>query len=260
MSEEKLKVEDLSKLYNATSQESPETMPPQMLPHQQLPSEPHLTPPGVVSIEEKNSMASLIEAMNDIEANNLQNKTNKINADMQQPLSLKSSDTKEMFDILSKFNEATSGVAEVLAEEAKYSAPAKEIIYTQYADDYIEHHGEWRINIKESNNKKVKKFDLLSPGGEIIAEDLLCYEAAYCLAKLMTKGKKINSPEFIEILNLEDEFASKRYEAMLYKGKTKKANHNSEGRRHIIYETKFMKAKDDALAIKRRLKTKMDKM
>lgn len=73
--------------------------------------------------------------------------------------------------------------------------------------------GDWEIRVNEQENGK--SFDVLSVAtGAAIAKDLLLYEAALGITKLLNRGVTINDGRVSELLRLEEEFAKNRSDAV----------------------------------------------
>jgi len=114
----------------------------------------------------------------------------------------------------------------------------------------------YKILVNESSlpNGGVKKsYAVQHVDGSILAEDLQVGAAALKLVEFLNVGKKINSPEVLKILQLEEKYASFRNEAIRYKHLCKKADALGKTSKRDIYEAKYQNARQIALETKKEL-------
>src|ERR1035437_1591170 len=99
--------------------------------------------------------------------------------------------------------------------------------------------GNWEIIVNE--NGKRKSYDVIHvETSEIIASQLMLYEAACGLARALNEGNFINSTDVLGLLYAEQEYANSVSDMILYKHHlTKNKNRNSAG----IYDTKYSEDK-----------------
>ena len=116
----------------------------------------------------------------------------------------------------------------------------------------------YKILVNESELPKggVKKsYSVQHVDGSILAEDLQVGAAALKLVEFLNAGKKINSPEILKILQLEEKYVSFRNEAIRYKHLYKKADALGKTSKRDIYEAKYQKARQIALETKKELES-----
>jgi hypothetical protein len=147
----------------------------------------------------------------------------------------------EMKSIMEKINNASNNV---LAEAPKDKSLREALVIKK--TKYGARIGNWEIIVNE--NGKRKSYDVIHvETSEIIASQLLLYEAACGLARALNEGNFINSTDVLGLLHAEQDYANSVSDMILYKHHlTKNPNSNRAG----IYETKYSEAKYKAVAAK----------
>lgn len=153
------------------------------------------------------------------------------------------SSVREMRTILERFhNSAGSAVTKVNAE-ARYDRDLREALVTEKTAKGSRI-GQWNIEMRESGKRKF--YNVVGADGvTMIAEDLLLYEAALGLVRILNGGGKLNSQDAVSLLRAEQDYASALNDAVIYKHYlTKQPN----GGRAQIFEARYSVAKDKAVA------------
>ena len=156
-------------------------------------------------------------------------------------------------EIIDRFHDSVSKVAETLVEDSKVSSQVKEQLMTQETKNGIRV-GRYEISIKlDPNSKKEKKiYEIVDMDtSSILASDIRLYETAKALVKLLNKGKKITDFPFMDILNLENSFQSHRSDAAMFKKKSMESVKRGDEHKAIIYESRYDRAKSDAIRVAR---------
>lgn len=173
------------------------------------------------------------------------------------------SDVKDMKSILERFNQATVDIAQNLAKEVIYEkdfykdTELKEAIMTRPTDSGVQI-GKWEIRIiveEKSNGKEQKRYSVVhNKNNMVIAEDLVLYEAAYGIVKLLNRGKTITSSDIKEILKIEDRYNELRSEALNFKRRSINAYKQKDEKSAQIFENKFEHSKSLASMSHKQLK------
>lgn len=166
---------------------------------------------------------------------------------------LKSDESKAMYDILNRFNNATKNVAQKIAEEADTNPVMHEVLNTRQLKDGARI-GRYEITVKFLENTKKKAYSVRhAQSQDVIAEDLMLYDVAYGMVKSLNEGKKVNSPEILKLLNLEEKYISLRNDAIMAKRGLARSLQENDQTKVEIYETRFQTARDNAFKIREEL-------
>ena len=146
---------------------------------------------------------------------------------------------QEMKSILERFYTASQSIT----EEASSDPELREALMTERTSRGSRI-GEWEIQVREDGKRKF--YDVVQiDGSACIASDLLLYEAAHGLVRILNGGGKLNSKPALGLLRAEQDYASALNDAVLYKHYIVK---NPRGARTPIYEAKYSAAKQRAIA------------
>lgn len=117
--------------------------------------------------------------------------------------------------------------------------------------------GSWEIhvNTSNSNNKTIKTYDIINiHTQEPIAKDLFLYEVAHGLVRLFNRGETLTSKKVSEILMLEEKYTRNRLDAISFKRKYNIAIKERNVAKMDLMESRYQKAKDEALSAKHSIK------
>jgi len=110
---------------------------------------------------------------------------------------------------------------------------------------------EIRIREMESLRGTKKVYDIYNCAtNECISDDLFLYEAAYVMVKYLNKGHNLLSSEIRKIAKLEQDYASLRTDAGVFRVRLNENLKRNDKQRASLFETRFQDAKDKALAVK----------
>jgi len=142
-----------------------------------------------------------------------------------------------MKNILERFHAAADNVL----TEASYDRDLREAMIME-STDHGARIGSWEIRVNESGRHRL--YDVVSAAsGEAIAVDLLLYEAARGLVRILNDGGRINSPTVVGLLRAEQEYGGLVHDMTLYKYRM---THNPDSRRAPVYEARYTDAKQRA--------------
>ena len=150
----------------------------------------------------------------------------------------------EMKTILERFHAATDHVI----TEATYDHELREALVTESTASGARI-GSWEIQVHLSGQHKL--YDVVNViNGEALAVDLLLYEAARGLVRILNEGGRINSGEAIELLRAEQEYGSRVHDMVLYKHRLTK---NATSPRRTVFEARYGDAKRRAILARERV-------
>ena len=150
----------------------------------------------------------------------------------------------EMKTILERFHSATDQVV----TEATYDRELREALVTE-ATEYGARIGSWEIRVHPIGNRKM--YDVVNiVSGEPLAVELLLYEAARGLVRILNEGGRINSREAIELLRAEQEYDNMVHDMVLYKHRLRT---NATSPRVTVFEARYGDAKRRAIAARERV-------
>lgn len=156
-------------------------------------------------------------------------------------------------NIVDGFTKSMTGAAQEVIEESQHNPILKEALETSVVDDGIKI-GKWKIvvNLVETAGQKKKHFDVVhSITNQVIAEDLWLYEAALGLVRFLNRGFPINGKEIKRILFHEENFATHKQDALMFREKVEVAMEKGDHEKVSIYEARFDFSKDKALRAKK---------
>jgi hypothetical protein len=150
--------------------------------------------------------------------------------------------TQDMKLILERFYAAADGAVNKVNEEAIHDRSLREALVTERTD-HGSRVGDWEIQVREEGKRKY--YDVVqTEGSACIASDLLLYEAAYGLVRILNEGGKLNSREAINLLRYEQSYASAVNDAVRCKHYLVK---NPKDVRTPVFEAKYSAAKQRAI-------------
>lgn len=179
------------------------------------------------------------------------------------PAGVTGEDVNWMKNIMERFESGAGEMTQNLAEESKTNSRLNEAMQTERTDRGARI-GSWEIqqNVTETESGKSKKYyDVYNTAtGEPIARDLLIYEAAHALVKLLNRGETLTDQSVRDVLRLEENFSRAYYDAAQHKSRHKK--HLREGRQEKadLYEARFDASRQQALDSKEKLKKVLRKL
>lgn len=167
-----------------------------------------------------------------------------------------------MKDILLKLQNVGNETTKELINESTRNPVVKEALTTRRTKSGVSvGQYEIRIRVDESRKRSMNYFDVIQSGpGVVIAKDLILYEAALILTKLLNRGEIINGSKIRSLLRLEETYYNHRVNAARYKAKSKKYTKNGDYNRAEIFEHRYedtrakaLQAKQDIVAIGSRM-------
>jgi hypothetical protein len=166
-------------------------------------------------------------------------------------------DVRQMASILERFHQVADGTAEMLVEESRTNPEVRRAIMTEEVDNGVRV-GAWEIRVRLSESqsaKQIKYYSVVQAGSNtVLAEDLMLFEAADLLVRHFNKGKTITSQEVREVLRLEDKFATQWADAANFRRHALKHRQKGDGHAANVFEARYDRAKDEAVAARNALK------
>jgi hypothetical protein len=154
--------------------------------------------------------------------------------------------THEMKLILERFHAAADNTAVKVTEQAIYDPELREAL-TMEQTPRGSRIGVWEIEMREEGKRR---FYSVEQSGITIATDLLLYEAAHGLVRILNGGGRMNSPQAINLLRLEQDYTSALNDAVLYKHYLVK---NPRDDRIRVFEARYSAAKHRAIMARDRI-------
>jgi hypothetical protein len=150
--------------------------------------------------------------------------------------------TQDMKVILERFYRAADGAVGKVNDEAVHDRSLREALVTERTP-HGSRVGDWEIQVREEGKRKY--YDVVqTSGAACIASDLMLYEAAYGLVRILNEGGKLNSQEAINLLRYEQNYVSAVNDAVLCKHYLVK---NPRDARTPVFEAKYSAAKQRAV-------------
>jgi hypothetical protein len=150
---------------------------------------------------------------------------------------------QEMKLILERFHTAAGNAVSKVNDNATYDRELREALVTEKTERGSRI-GAWNIEMREEGNRKFYSV-VQEDGVTCIASDLLLYEAAHGLVRILNNGGRLNSKPAINLLRAEQEYASALNDAVLYKHYLMK---NPNDKRVRIFEAKYSVATRRAIS------------
>lgn len=151
--------------------------------------------------------------------------------------------SQEMKLILERFHTAAGNAVTKVNDEAAYDRDLREALMTERTDAGSRI-GDWNIEMRQEGKRKFYNV-VQADGATCIATDLLLYEAAHGLVRILNNGGRLNSKAAINLLRAEQEYAGALNDAVLYKHYLVK---NPNDRRVGIFEAKYSAATRRAIS------------
>ena len=165
-------------------------------------------------------------------------------------------DVAAMKQILMNLDKSTVKATKKLMETASDDPDLMEALVTEKTIDGVKI-GNYKILSKLlEGSSKTKSHDIVNAHGDLIADGLMVYEAAYGIVKLLNSGKTVKDPTIRRLMDLEESYTNYRQEALRAKKLYNSSIMAKNSVRADIFETKFETARDSALAVK----DKIDKL
>jgi hypothetical protein len=150
----------------------------------------------------------------------------------------------EMKLILERFHAA----ADQIVTEAPYDHDLREALATETTDRGVRI-GAWEIQPHPAGKHKL--YDVVNAvNGAPLAIDLLLYEAARGLVRMLNDGGRINSKEVIDLLRAEQEYGSLVNDMVHYK---RRLTENASSARILVFEARYSDAKRRATQARERI-------
>jgi hypothetical protein len=150
----------------------------------------------------------------------------------------------EMKAILERFHAA----ADNIIAEAPIDREFREALVTE-PTAHGARIGPWEIRARTLRTHKM--YDVVNVlNNQPLASDLLLYEAAHGLVRILNEGGRINSPAAIELLNAEQEYGQLVQDMVLYKHRLTKQPNSP---RRPIFEARYGDAKRRAILARERV-------
>lgn len=165
-------------------------------------------------------------------------------------------DVQEMASILERLQSVTNDTVQELVEEAITDPAVRRAIVTEATDSGVRI-GEWEIRVRmdESNRKPTKLYSVVQSGtNNVLAEDLMLFDAADLLVKHFNNGKTVTHQDVRRVLSLEEKFSRNYADAIRFKKHA--ASHSASGDRHAagVFEARYDQAKSEAVQAQSELK------
>jgi len=165
------------------------------------------------------------------------------------PLTENSSNADAMKVILERFYSATDQA--ITSPDVAITPELHDAITTSRTPKGVQI-GNWTIDVNVVN-EKLKTYDVNNVRtGETIAKELLLYEAAHALVKLLNRGIAINTPRVREVLALEEAFMKHRNDAVQFRRKMR--NRTLKESVLAVAEDRYAQARDQALRVRDHLR------
>ena len=158
-------------------------------------------------------------------------------ADTPRPTTVSDPSVTAMKTILEKFHAAAG---DLITDDAN-DAELREALLTESIKDGVRI-GIWEIHSHYSGKRRL--YDVVGGGGDVIARDLMLYEAARRLVSILNDGGHLNCREAIEVLRTEQDYASAIHDMVLFRHQMTKY---PESPRAPIFEARYSEAKRRAL-------------
>lgn len=161
-------------------------------------------------------------------------------------------DIDAMRKVLESFNNIGSTVINEVTNPYNNDMEINDLVQTALTGNVkIGNIFEIRVRTMESLRGNKKVYDIYnSATNECISDDLFLYEAAYAIVKYLNKGYNLLSSEIRNIARLEQDYASLRTDAGIFKVRLTESLKRNDTQRAALFETRFQDAKDKALASK----------
>jgi hypothetical protein len=151
-----------------------------------------------------------------------------------------------MKTILEKFHSAADNVV----TDASYDRPLREALVTE-ATSTGARVGSWEIRVnQEGHYKQYEVVNVVS--GEPLASNLLLYEAAHGLVRILNEDGRINSVDAIALLRAEQEYGARVHDMVLYRHRLDKAAPNDP--RLMVFEARYSDAKRRAMTAREQVR------
>jgi hypothetical protein len=150
----------------------------------------------------------------------------------------------EMKLVLERFHAA----ADHVVTEAPDDRELREALMTEVTERGARI-GSWEIRVHAAGQHKL--YDVVNVlNGESLAADLLLYEAARGLVRILNEGGRINANDAIELLRAEQEYNSRVQDMVLYKHRM---THNPRSSRLAVFEDRYTDARRRAVLARERV-------
>jgi hypothetical protein len=98
--------------------------------------------------------------------------------------------------------------------------------------------GQWEIRATDHGRRTT--YDIVQVGESVcIAADIMLYEAARGLVRILNDGGRINSPVAVKLLQAENDYANALHDAVLYKHHIRS---NPRSQKIAVYEARYSAA------------------
>ena len=164
-------------------------------------------------------------------------------------------DVNAMKKVLEAFNNVGTSVINEVKSESRNN-PEIHDLYQTAMTGKVKIGNVYEIRVREieslRGNKKV--YDIYNAAtNDCISDDLFLYEAAYAIVKYLNKGYNLLSNEIRNVSRLEQEYASCRTDAGMFKVRLNESIKKQDAGKAQLYQTRYNTAKDKALSAKAEL-------
>ena len=142
-----------------------------------------------------------------------------------------------MKTILEKFHAVTDD----LITDQTNDVELREALLTEAIENGVRV-GMWEIHTRDSGKRRL--YDVVSAAGDVLARDLMLYEAARRLVRILNDGGHLNCREAVEVLRTEQDYASAIHDMVLFRHQMTKYPNSV---RAPIFEARYGEAKRRAL-------------
>lgn len=198
----------------------------------------------MIDRSEVDQMSKFMTALNGMSAFDDSSAVAPVSEAVSRPSPIMGEGIAEMKSILERFYTATERVI----SEQEYDQPLREALATERTSTGARI-GSWEIRLNESGKRTL--YDVVNVlSGEALASDLLLYEAAYGLVRILNNGGKINSREALDLMRAERDYAGSVHDMALFKHRL---IHNPDSPRVHVFEARYGDAKRRALSARDRV-------
>jgi hypothetical protein len=139
--------------------------------------------------------------------------------------------------------ESVEEITAQMNNDARYDRELRAALMTEKTDNGSRV-GDWEIRVRVDGKRKF--FNVVQSASNLcIAEDLLLYDAAHGLVRLLNEGGRLNSKEAVSLLRAEQDYAGALNNAIVFKHYLVK---HPDDKRAAVFEARYSDAKERALA------------
>jgi len=161
-----------------------------------------------------------------------------------------------MATVMNRLNNVMNQVSGEMIVESSHDPELREALMTQVGEDGVKIGAyKIKINEHDDRIATKKSFSVINQiTGETIAHELGLYEAAHGLVKLLNSGNFINSVKVRKLLESESTYTGQKVDAIRYKRSAHRAKNSGDSHRYELFESRRQRAVDLALHAKAEVK------